>query len=674
MKKRITLTTIFVLIMLIVVVSSSAGSPLEHNSQFAPTPVGLEKIQNDANGNLEIVWNSTTNQPDFIRGQIPFSTIGLNKSSSPAAVAFTVVERYADLFQIQDPAQELVILDTETDDLGICHVTLGQVYKGVEVYNAKIKVHFSADTENIIAMSSNYVTGVSLTSVKPQIGPEYAIMAANTALPKGTIQSEPKLAITDSNHAVASKDATLVWVVDMQDDLIPARNSYFIDAINGNILEVFENLQTDRNRETYDAENGYDLPGTLARSEGDTATGDTDVDNAHDFAGETYDYFFNTHNRDSYDDAGATLISTANYGTGYRNAYWNGSQMVYGDGFAVEDVVAHELTHAVTEHTAGLEYRWQSGALNESFSDIFGVMVDRDDWLMGDDLPPDVLGGADAIRDLSDPPRFGQPDHTDDWLETCSDHEGVHTNSGITNKAFFNIATAISKEKAELIFYRTLTVYLDTHSTLAAAHSAAIQAAEDIYGSNSSEANAVIDGFDAVGLNSDWSPPANNCTCAATVALSDEVVFKDQMTTLQVAATLYRLRDEFSDSAAGGYYRDLYESHTGRISALLLTNPDLRAAGGQILQSVEPGLTGLMDGKGSAEFVSKQMVNNVLTFLKELAEADRSQDGGKLADTIEYEMGRIDWNHLAGLTFNDASDYLNTINGTSKLELSSVDQ
>jgi Zn-dependent metalloprotease len=168
-------------------------------------------------------------------------------------------------------------------------------------------------------------------------------------------------------------------------------------------------------------------------------------------------------------------------------------------------VTAHELTHAVTERTANLEYRWQSGALNESFSDIFGAMVDRDDWLMGEDL---ALG---AIRDLANPGAFGQPGNTSGWVATCGDNEGVHTNSGINSKAFVNVATSIGKGDAERIFYRALTVYLQAQSTLEDARAAALQSAQDLFGASSPQVQAVTSGFTAVGLTGSYQPPVNNC-------------------------------------------------------------------------------------------------------------------------------------------------------------------
>jgi len=182
----------------------------------------------------------------------------------------------------------------------------------------------------------------------------------------------------------------------------------------------FSQLTDALNRSIYNANGGNALPGTLVRSEGQSPTADVDTDAAYNFSGDTYSYYFTQHGRDSYDGAGATLLSTVHYcpsnnNCNYGNAFWNGTQMVYGNGFsAADDVAAHELTHAVTEHSANLFYYMQSGALNESFSDIFGETVDLLNgagtdtaavrWLVGEDIP-----GIGAIRNMMNPNAFGDP-------------------------------------------------------------------------------------------------------------------------------------------------------------------------------------------------------------------------------------------------------------------------
>ena len=212
--------------------------------------------------------------------------------------------------------------------------------------------------------------------------------------------SEPRLEILNRGvleaAAATPSPSRLAWFIEASGSAL--REYIWIDAQTGDLLLHFSQLTDAKNRTIYNLAHGTTLPGTLVRSEGDAATGDTDTDVAYDYSGATYDYYWTNHGRDSFDNAGATLISSVHYGTNYQNAGWNGSQMVYGDGFAsADDVVAHELTHAVTERSANLLYYMQSGALNESFSDIFGETVDLTDglgndapevrWLMGEDLP-----------------------------------------------------------------------------------------------------------------------------------------------------------------------------------------------------------------------------------------------------------------------------------------------
>jgi Zn-dependent metalloprotease len=479
----------------------------------APANVSVAALQQDAQAPTQITYNPLTGRPSFIRGRIPLSALGLRPSDTSQAAGVGFMKRYATMFGVDTSGQELQVVDSRTDSLGMRHLRLQQVAHGIPVYDAAVSVHLAPQGEFIAAVSSNVVPDIQVSSAQPAIREDSARATAAAALHHGTPLSS-RLVVYPGRKRAAK--AILAWLVQVRGDslhprttggadTIPARRDYLVDASNGRLVDAFDRLYTARDRETYDAAHGTTLPGTLRRSEGTPAVGDADVDHAHDFVGATYDYYKNTHGRDSYDGAGAKLIATVHYGVNYENAFWDGAQMVYGDGFPVLDVTAHELTHAVTERTANLEYRYQSGALNESYSDIFGAMVDRNDWLMGEDMP---IG---AIRDLEHPGNFNQPGTLSGWVATCSDNEGVHTNSGIPSKAFVNIATAIGKGDAERIFYRALTVYLHPQATLEDARGAALQAAEDLFGVGSSQATAVDNGYVAVGLDGTAQPPASNC-------------------------------------------------------------------------------------------------------------------------------------------------------------------
>ena len=232
-----------------------------------------------------------------------------------------------------------------------------------------------------------------------------------------------------------------------------------------------------RHRFIYDAKKKDVLPGKLVRSEGDAKSADPCVNEAYDYSGDTYDFYLELFGRNSLDDAGMALISSVHVGEAdgsdrfqpMNNAFWDGEQMAYGDGDGEVfrcftrslDVVAHELTHGVQSFTSNLLYRGQSGALNEHFSDVFGILVrqwrlqetaDAASWLIG----TEILVSAPTrrgIRDMGHPgtayvddPYLGtdpQPAHMDDIYTGPADSGGVHINSGIPNRAFAALAKAL---------------------------------------------------------------------------------------------------------------------------------------------------------------------------------------------------------------------------------------
>lgn len=239
-------------------------------------------------------------------------------------------------------------------------------------------------------------------------------------------------------------------------------------------------------RRIHDARDLEQLPGELVRAEGAPATEDDAVNEAYDGLGDTWRLYDEVFGRNSIDDAGMDLSGTVHFGLQYENAYWDGEQMVFGDGdgvlfnrFTVSvDVIGHELTHGVTGATADLEYRNQPGALNESISDVFGSLVKQyalgqsaaqADWLIGAGLLAADVDGV-ALRSMKAPgtayddERLGgkdpQPAHIRDYLRTASDNGGVHTNSGIPNHAFYLAAMGLGGnawDRAGPIWYSALT-------------------------------------------------------------------------------------------------------------------------------------------------------------------------------------------------------------------------
>lgn len=289
-----------------------------------------------------------------------------------------------------------------------------------------------------------------------------------------------------------------------------------------------------KNRLIYDAGFGSDLPGLLVRSEEEASTGDKAVDEAYEGAGLTYDMYNEIFGRNSIDGNGMKLISSVHYMQGYDNAFWDGEQMVYGDGdedlpeeerlfnrFTIAvDIIGHELTHGVTEYTARLVYRDQPGALNESFSDVMGILVkqrllrhtaEEADWLIGAGLFTSLIKGK-ALRSMKDPgtayddPLIGkdpQPGHMKDYVKTSSDSGGVHINSGIPNRAFYWTAMetgGYAWEKAGKIWYITLRDKLNEGSDFQDTADKTWQTAVDLFGKNSREQQAVINGWKEVGI------------------------------------------------------------------------------------------------------------------------------------------------------------------------------
>ncbi|WP_344275644.1 M4 family metallopeptidase [Actinomadura napierensis] len=283
------------------------------------------------------------------------------------------------------------------------------------------------------------------------------------------------------------------------------------------------------NRMIADAGHKEELPGTTVRAEGAAATGDTSCDQAYDWLGATFAFYQTAYGRDSIDGAGLKMISTIHYGERYDNAFWNGEQMVYGDGDGTIftdftgplDVTGHELTHGVTQYTANLDYSGQSGALNESVSDVFGSLIkqmhlgqtaDQADWLIGQGLLASGVHGV-ALRSMKEPgtayddPQLGkdpQPADMSGYVHTYEDNGGVHINSGIPNRAFYLAATAIGGnawEKAGRVWYETLTGgSLASAVDFAGFAAATVQTATGLYGADAAETTAVSNAWKGVGV------------------------------------------------------------------------------------------------------------------------------------------------------------------------------
>ncbi len=360
------------------------------------------------------------------------------------------------------------------------------------------------------------------------------------------------------------KSAKLTWHLTVRPNLVE-RWEYFIDATTGEIIHFYNNTQSDGDVTA----TGLDLNGVsrsfhaylqtgtyyladVSRPMYDTQTGSGmistyDANNTStgaDFAASlvtsanlnswpakavsaqyiatvTYEYYKNTHGWNSINNKGCDIPLIINItnedGSSMENAFWNGTAAFFGNGGSTFkplsgglDVGAHELGHAVVGNSANLEYQGQSGALNESFADISGSMLDREDWKIGEDVVRSTATDfpTGALRDMSNPHNGGtginspswQPAHMNEIYKGQEDNAGVHINSGVPNYAYYLYATQVSREKAEKVFYRALFNYLTRSSQFIDLRLTVIQSAKDLYGNNSPEVTAAMSAFDQVGI------------------------------------------------------------------------------------------------------------------------------------------------------------------------------
>jgi len=330
---------------------------------FAKEPVkdsGIKIKDSDNKGN-----------PTFLVG-----SIGKLGAGSPEKAAKEFLKDQAALLKLAG-TEDFNVISSSKDALGQTHVKLQQTIRGMKVVGGEFVVHIDSGN-NVVAMNGKL--GIDGSDV-----PRFATVDAVSATAKAVNQlgsKNPKFLGTPALTYVVNEKGQLflAWTarVSYKDENGPQISSIYADATTGDLVSYAPEFKYAKSRKVYTCNNGTSLPGSLLWSEGGTQTSDTTAQAAFNYAGNVYDFYKNVFARDSYDGAGAVIISSVHYSSNYNNAYWNGSQMVYGDGDGTQfgplskalDVDAHELTHAVTERTANLTYSNESGALNEATSDI----------------------------------------------------------------------------------------------------------------------------------------------------------------------------------------------------------------------------------------------------------------------------------------------------------------
>ncbi len=474
-------------------------------------------------------------QPHAIRGDL--GQVPVWPGAGPEEVARAVtpaLTRIAPVFRLQ--SEDLVFRRDSTDAQGHRHVRYEQQLKGIPVIGAELVVHLNPVGR--IYAANGTARGGSPDGMRPLVGKDTAVEVALSAAPTSApgLEGDARLVYLPAEVDGALRLAWEVRVVG-EGEAMPVDDLVYVSAIRGSVLDVHPQIHAALNRAVYSANNGSSLPGTLRRSEGGAATGDNHVDRNYAHLKTTYDCYQTVFGRDSYNNAGAQLRSTVHYGSNYVNAFWNGSQMVYGDGNGVDsgplgedlDVTVHELTHAVTDYESELIYANESGALNEGMSDIFAAVceswtrnwaMDADVWKIGEDIwTPNTSG--DALRYMANPTQDGSSyDYYPERYTGTGDNGGVHWNSGIANLAFKLLSTGgthprskttvnvpgVGVEVAGRIFYQANANFLTASTTFAQAKTFTVQAAASL-GYDATIQDAVAKAWEAVGVGVTAPPP-----------------------------------------------------------------------------------------------------------------------------------------------------------------------
>lgn len=479
---------------------------------------------------------------------------GLSSNNGEAEKSKKISSYVAKVFDVKEFDKEFSKVKENKDELGFTHVKLNQKVNGIPVYGGDIIMHFNSQGD-ISSVSGEYVKKAKEAKLDKIIRNKNEIIEVGKEFVIANFAAEDPEITADLYWYEFKETFIPTYVLDIS-YLYPeaGRWKVFVNAYDGTILEKYNNLKTnsvvgtgtgyikDTKNINLDLVNGIYYLRDLTKTKGMIYTNDaksrtstksvaimTDTDNiwnssyqasaidAHFYVGVTYDYYKEKFNRISYDNVGKDIKVIAHYGKNYNNAFWDGKELVFGDGDGTEfgpfsadlDIVAHEYTHAVGENEGNLVYSGQSGALEEATADImcifaldyyktkyFGV---AGTWLFCENAyTPKIVG--DQYYSYVDPAAYNYPDNMSKYLNTTGDNGGVHTNCTIIGHAAYTIASSIGNAKAEQIVYRAMCNYYTSQTNFAQARVAWVNAAKDLYGVDSAEYKAVIAGFDHVGI------------------------------------------------------------------------------------------------------------------------------------------------------------------------------
>jgi len=484
---------------------------------FSQESKELAKLQKETGA--VVTMSRSTSNPDFIRFNSG-NALQLKGADAKAKAQQFLTENYK-IFNLKS-ADELVFAAVQTDNYGLKNVIYQQYYHGIPVYDGGLKFHFNAKQE-LTSINGNVIPNIK-TNATPLISKNEAATLAKSLVEKQNLsKANLPLEIAKNNllvfpkglaqrNVVSSYLAYEVEVTNKND----VREFLYIDAHTGELVEQFTGIHNIIHRELYEVNTN---PNNQVWKEGDPFPGTLDIwqQSEVETAGQVYNLFKNAFGHISYDNADHKMITINNNpNIACPNANWNGITTNYCTGVAADDVVAHEWGHAYTEYTSGLIYQYQAGALNESYSDVWGETIDllnsyMDEgenisvrttpscstnsvrWKMGEKAT--AFGGA--IRDMWNPNCNGDPGSAlDDNYYYCGDWDsgGVHTNSGVPNHAYALLVdggtyrgytiSGIGFVKAAHLWWRAQSVYLTPTSDFSNFADALEASCNDLIGIN----------------------------------------------------------------------------------------------------------------------------------------------------------------------------------------------
>jgi bacillolysin len=669
------------------------------------TALGYKLLQSKMPGKLDLVLNKTNSTPSFISGKLTGAGYSASANKSPDVMRFLSSNK--DLFGLNDPANELKVISDFTDQLGMTHIKYQQLVNGYRILPSELIVHFNNDG-SIESVNGNYLP-TPVISAFPSISNAAAVSIAENRIgitnPTSktselvlyrkdnilTLAYEVKLPCFDFPDMTVYVNADKGNVIAVENGIrydgpvvghgldlkgtnrtintyLSGGKYYLIDATLPMYVQPIDSLKGvidsyDANNDT--AGNGYTKASLIFDPNNDNNFNDNTrlkaAINSQLFSAVVYNFYKSHYNRNSFDGKGGTIMNVVHFKQNYDNAFWNGLFMTYGDGVMFSnlagalDVTAHEISHGLDQKTANLAYHLQSGAINESISDVFGCLVDSTNWLIGEDVYTPGIAG-DGLRSMQDP-HNGQTAGSNGWQpatmdefvvlpdDELNDWGGVHTNSGITNKAFYNVASVIGHWKAGQIWYRCLTTYLTSNASFTDLRLGCLNSAKDLYGASSTEYTTVDNGFTAVGITSqsyslldlvydDGTPGTSVYENAANWELALKFTVPTSNTQVQ-SVSIYIMGD--ANNGNGHFTLKMYGSNSNGLPGTSLLTP----------YSYIPPAVGWQDFTITGLTVTKDFFVSALYDGTNWAEigADSPPGNGR---AYEYDPTTSTWSNLTG--------------------------